>query len=431
MINNMKHSTPHLRKRGDNFHARMRIPEDVRAAFEGKPEFAKTLDTDSKAIAMRRLPLVIAKWMQQIDEARRITAGSAGSGLQSPAEWAKSWLVDLSKPNTDPVYENLLDAASDDVEKQFKAGLMTLPEARKALRVVSGTEVLFKTHADAFLDEMYKGKSRSSMSGALSHFLNHFTTPEDITPVALRSWWQAEAKTSSANTIERVLSVSKGFMRYLKDHDLVKSPAINLLKAEDLRTPKSAVKPVPYQPFTVPECLDLIERAKLVKTGRDNLALLMQVGMYTGGRIEEVASIKRVDIHLTDNWMMIRGTKTDASENREVPIHPDLKVILVAALASHSDNYMIPDLPMDKHGNRANAIGKQFGRLKAAAGFTTRSKCFHSYRKTFVTQMEQAGVPEGVVADIVGHEKNTITYGVYSGGSSMEQKRQAIAILVF
>ena len=269
------------------------------------------------------------------------------------------------------------------------------------------------------------------MSGALSHFLNHFETPEDITPIALRSWWHAEAKTFSANTIERVLSASKGFMRYLKDHDLVKSPAINLLKAEDLKTPRSAVKPVPYQPFTVLECIDLIGRAKLVKTGRDNLALLMQVGMYTGGRIEEVASIKREDIHLTDNWMMIRGTKTDASENREVPLHPDLKVILVAALASHNDNYMIPNLPMDKHGNRANAIGKQFGRLKAAAGFTTRSKCFHSYRKTFVTQMEQAGVSEGVVADIVGHEKKTITYGVYSGGSSMEQKRQAIAILAF
>ena len=34
---------------------------------------------------------------------------------------------------------------------------------------------------------------------------------------------------------------------------------------------------------------------------------------------------------------------------------------------------------------------------------------------------------EGVAADIVGHEKQTITYGLYSGGTSMAQKMEAIA----
>ena len=35
---------------------------------------------------------------------------------------------------------------------------------------------------------------------------------------------------------------------------------------------------------------------------------------------------------------------------------------------------------------------------------------FHSLRKTVVTILENAGVPENVVADIVGHEKTTMTY---------------------
>jgi hypothetical protein len=38
-------------------------------------------------------------------------------------------------------------------------------------------------------------------------------------------------------------------------------------------------------------------------------------------------------------------------------------------------------------------------------------------------------VPEGVAADIVGHEKQTMTYGVYSGGSSLAQKADAIKLL--
>ena len=37
-----------------------------------------------------------------------------------------------------------------------------------------------------------------------------------------------------------------------------------------------------------------------------------------------------------------------------------------------------------------------------------------------------SGVPESVTADIVGHEKKTITYGLYSGGSSLKQKLEAI-----
>jgi hypothetical protein len=31
-----------------------------------------------------------------------------------------------------------------------------------------------------------------------------------------------------------------------------------------------------------------------------------------------------------------------------------------------------------------------------------------------------------VAADILGHEKQTMTYGLYSGGSSLKQKREAI-----
>jgi integrase len=55
-----------------------------------------------------------------------------------------------------------------------------------------------------------------------------------------------------------------------------------------------------------------------------------------------------------------------------------------------------------------------------------RTHTFHSIRKTVVTQLENAGVPEGVSADIVGHEKNTMTYGLYSGGNSLEVKRKAL-----
>ena len=40
-----------------------------------------------------------------------------------------------------------------------------------------------------------------------------------------------------------------------------------------------------------------------------------------------------------------------------------------------------------------------------------------------------SGMPEGTVQDIVGHEKTTMTYGLYSGGLSLAVKREALAKL--
>jgi len=76
-------------------------------------------------------------------------------------------------------------------------------------------------------------------------------------------------------------------------------------------------------------------------------------------------------------------------------------------------------------------VGKRFGRLKSEVlpDGRDRRKCFHSIRKFVTTALEQAGIPEGVAADLVGHEKQTITYGVYSGGSALTQIAQAVAVL--
>ena len=42
-----------------------------------------------------------------------------------------------------------------------------------------------------------------------------------------------------------------------------------------------------------------------------------------------------------------------------------------------------------------------------------------------------AGVSENVVANIVGHEKTTMTYGLYSGGLSLAVKRDALDKLAY
>ncbi|NKF73030.1 hypothetical protein GO294_00272 [Ralstonia solanacearum] len=88
-------------------------------------------------------------------------------------------------------------------------------------------------------------------------------------------------------------------------------------------------------------------------------------------------------------------------------------------------NYLITGLTFNKYGDRSNGIGKRFGRLKTSLGYSDLH-VFHSIRKTVGTRLENAGVPENVAADILGHEKPRITYGIYSGGTSLAVMREAI-----
>ena len=60
-----------------------------------------------------------------------------------------------------------------------------------------------------------------------------------------------------------------------------------------------------------------------------------------------------------------------------------------------------------------------------------RGHVFHSIRKTVATMLDNARVAENVAADIIGHDKPTMTYGLYSGGNSLKIKRAAIEKLSY
>jgi integrase len=117
--------------------------------------------------------------------------------------------------------------------------------------------------------------------------------------------------------------------------------------------------------------------------------------MYTGARVEELAMLKEADLDFDDGVLHVRGTKTNAAD-RVVPIHPALMLLLSALDAQSKDEYVIEGLALDGRGERGKAIGKRFGRLKTAMGYTGRDKVFHSIRKTVATLLELAEVTEGV-----------------------------------
>ena len=149
--------------------------------------------------------------------------------------------------------------------------------------------------------------------------------------------------------------------------------------------------------------------------------------MYTGARIEELCALK-VSECLNDA-LAITDSKTVAGI-RYVPIHSQLIPILERLKRESNNEYLLSRLTFNKYGDRSNAIGKRFGRLKKSLGFP-KKKVFHSIRKTVITLLENAGISENLAADIVGHEKPRITYGLYSEGHSLSAMKEAIEKIIY
>ncbi len=226
-------------------------------------------------------------------------------------------------------------------------------------------------------------------------------------------------------TVQRVLSALRGYWRYLQSIEVAGEDHEPFSKLDVARQNKRTSPRSARQPFEPAHVVKLLEAA--IKGGDDQLADLIRLGMWTGCRIEELCALKVEQVK--DDHFTVGDAKTKAGW-RDVPIHRELAQTMARLIKDSKDGHVLSGLTANKYGDRSNAIGKRFGRLKSELGFGPQL-VFHSIRKTVVTIFENAGVAENVVADIVGHEKTTMTYGLYSGGLSLAVKREALDKLAY
>ena len=146
--------------------------------------------------------------------------------------------------------------------------------------------------------------------------------------------------------------------------------------------------------------------------------------MYTGARISELAGLMLDSVITIDGitCLKIDDAKTKAG-NRAVPVHPEIEKLVQTLITDSTDGYLVSGVK-SKGGKerRADVLGKRYGRLVRNDCQLPSTKVFHCFRNTVATKLENAGVPENIAADIVGHDKATMTYGLYSGGTSTQQK---------
>ncbi len=164
---------------------------------------------------------------------------------------------------------------------------------------------------------------------------------------------------------------------------------------------------------------------------RNDLTEVILVAMFTGMRLDEIASLTfdRVRQENGVPYIEVVDAKTPAG-NRKVPLHARLAWLAKRAKSAQPDARVWPRFLPEGRGKKPGGdAGKLFTAHKQRLGFTDRRKAFHSLRKNVVGQLERARVPQNEVAQLVGHEKQGMTFGTYGVTMTLEWLAEIVALI--
>jgi integrase len=422
----------YLQRRRRKWYALHDIPQDVQKAL-GRVRFCQSLDTEDRSTAERRAAPLKVRWLGEIKQART----GNGDHIEQDAQFWRRLLKDTTdEDERDLIVEQIMSEGRDRAETAAaKAGfvdhrepgyeeLPAVQESRRFVAVATGALVRFDEHLDEYIASLtnHEAKTVAMKQATIRKFCEGFQYIADVERKGVQRWvnQQVQQNGKKPATVRRDLGDIRGYWTYLQS---VEAASDSVLPFEKLTLPKlgKAANGDTREPF---EAADVVKLWKAAKAREDHqLADLIELAMWTGARIEELCALKVEKVGR--DYFDVEDAKTAAGWRR-VPIHSKLKKTVARLAKASTDSYLVSGLGVNKYGDRSGAIGKRFGTLKTSLGFQKDKHVFHSIRKTVATLLENAGVPEGVAADIIGHEKPNITYGLYSGGANMATKRKAI-----
>ena len=391
------------------YHVNLDIPKDVRASFAGKPRFTKSLRTDSLSLAERRKWEWIDHWKGLIQAARM------GDPLVAEARAALAMADD--DDHRELIKYELEDVAYDNVTQTVDQKIVS------AVRVASGDWVKLAEVVPRWTKHMLeinevRPKTLDDFTSVVNNFLKSFTYLHEVQTDQVSEWLLKQGL--SISTMKKKITALRGFLviagapKHLLD-DVISE---NKLPKSQRRT-KSIDKRKHFEDIDLHKILAAVDDKDQILTD------LIKLGMFTGCRIEELCSLKLE--HVTNTVLQIRDAKTDSGD-RDVPIHAELRQLVTRLIDDGTDGYLLSGLTFNKYGDRSNAIGKRFGRLKTKLGFDGRF-VFHSLRKSFITKLERAEVAPASIARVVGHEigsQYSLALSVYSAGLSEEQMNEIV-----
>lgn len=427
--------------RGKTYFARLTVPLDVQNDF-GKTELWKTLKTSDIREAEYRAAQIVNQWKADIAKYR-----GQDSKFKEILEWRRILDEERQRDNIKIKQfqrqtggASLTAAEADELEigKMRIAYLDWLEEierkegyeaASRAHHLAEGDSLPTLAHLDPYKASLKviprTLKQRDTHLRALAEKFPWL--PVKRSEVA--KWiLDMEASGKAEMTVKGLIGTCRGYFDYLQRLDHIDPDLANPFRDHKYTRQGKGDRSSKRQAFEPEDILHLIDAAKN-KPNDPNLLNAILIGAYSGMRREEIARLKIENIRERSGikYFEIVEAKTGAGL-RDVPVHSELLPLVQELVKASPDGYLLPGERVTTNGERGDAIGKRFKTLKDNLGFDSRY-VFHSIRKTVSTMFERAGVNHNQAAEIVGHEKTGMTYGLYSAGMDLKQKSSILNLL--
>lgn len=426
--------TDYLRLKGRTWFVRVQIPAALRAAAGGKQEYVKSLKTGDLNEANRLKHAYVAAFQRRI----------AALGHQKPIEIdevynkALSFREALERHKDDVLYEapdgavyTAVDEFLGQISDEAKELLETRGEkvADAFYKIAKGEGTLLRTHIESWLTEIVGTVSGQTISqhrtviNALLNWTGGDALIEDFTRKRAGeyvAYLLTPASHLTRRTAKRYVSSLSSYWRWLEARGLTEG---NPWRGQALGAKSKRGETAKRSQWTD----DALMKVLTGTHTRQYTAIfhdLVRLALVTGARLDELCALKVEDVQERRDgwWFTIREGKTNAAL-RDIPVHDSVAHVLNRRL-SKSKNFLFEGLtPGGPDNKRSWNVSKAFGLYTKKLKLGDARQVFHALRNTFIEAMEQAEVFEPTVKLIVGHARQSMTYGHYSKGQRVELRK--------
>lgn len=239
----------------------------------------------------------------------------------------------------------------------------------------------------------------------------------DIAREHIRRFRNTEAETLAPRTVNHDLKCLKMLFRAARREGLLSDDPTEFV--DTIRQKRNHLN---RRPFTVPELTAVLSVAD------EEWRSMILFGFYLGHRLGDIARLTWQNIDLQRNEIRFIDGKTEktimlpiaeplrkhieklpSSDDPNAPIHPRAFAIVIAqGKTAHLSNQFADLLAQaglrEKKAHRKTGDGVGRGRGSGAGGLS-----FHCLRHTAVSLLKDAGVPEAVVMEFVGHDSEEMS----------------------
>ncbi len=170
------------------------------------------------------------------------------------------------------------------------------------------------------------------------------------------------------------------------------------------------------------------------------------LALYTGGRAQELAQLRTVDVIEEGGMPAIRiteeaGRLKNLASARTIPLHPrivELGFLQHVAKVKAAGHERLFHEAWDTSNGPGDKISRSFavyrkslniGSMKRGDGKPV--KCFHSFRHNFADGLKQAGAEPLKISELMGHSDGNISTSRYSGSYISEKLYPVVCLLDF